>query len=716
MKNKSVTSKEITGKEVTKFIALSFIKIIDKYDKYFFTLFVFSVVYAFIFQSLDISLVFKDTTVAGGDTGSHVYIPYYLNEIFPKLKWWSPDWYSGFPFLYFYPPLMYAFSVILGFLIPLNISFKIVIFSIILIFPVAFFLSLRWLGLKYPIPQLAMLFSLFMIFLESYTIYGGNLASLLAGQFSHTASIAMLLMFIGLMYKGITEDKYKIWNILLGVGIILTHPTSGILLILLAPFFLLQNKDLAKTLIYVAEIYLGIFLLTAFWTLGMVYYKGYTGTMSWSREIKLEYLFPPHWLLLNISAWLGLLIAILKREQKLITLMFLTIICLMAYFGLDNTSVWNTRFLPYISCTLLLFAAYFSGSIIGFIRIKSKIIAYTLLVVTLAFSLAVIRENITFTPGWFKWNFEGYQAKSTWYELENLFAKIKELPYGRVMWEYNGAYDKYGTPRVLETLTNYTGKPTYEGLLIESGLTGPFHFINQTETSYTPTAAIAGFEYPPFDFKKGVKHLQISGAKYFIGYTEKIKTLADANSDLNKIAEIGSFNLYEVKNSELVDSVKSFTIEEKDKDWQKRAIEWYKGVELDKPIVYTRNDSEIKKLEEFKNKTFEDNKISNIKAGNDYIEFDVEKTNVPAIVKISYFPNWKVKGAEEIYLVSPSYMMVVPNENHIKLYFSYGWIDWAGYLLGIIGIFYLIYLGRLDLLLKEKILPNLKFLRIKERA
>ena len=45
----------------------------------------FIFVYGFIAYLLDLRLIFANTTVAGGDTGSHVYIPYYLKEIFPLI-------------------------------------------------------------------------------------------------------------------------------------------------------------------------------------------------------------------------------------------------------------------------------------------------------------------------------------------------------------------------------------------------------------------------------------------------------------------------------------------------------------------------------------------------------------------------------------------------------------------------------------------------------
>jgi len=654
---------------------------------------VFILAYAFIFWMLDVRLVFSNTTVTGGDTGSHIYIPYYLKEIFPKLKWWSPDWYSGFPFLYFYPPLFYILTVILSYAISIDIAFKIIIFSIVLLYPLSFYLTLKWLGLKTPIPQLGILFSLFIIFLEKFSTYGGNLPSLLSGQFSHTASIAFLFMFCGLMYKGLAQKKYLVLNIILGSAVILSHPTSGLLLIILAPFIVFQKKNLKQNLLYVLYVYFGIFLITSFWTLSLLYYQNYAGIMKWSKEIKLDYLFPSYWLPLDIASGLGILLAIIKRDLRLFGITVLTAICSVAYFTLDNSSVWNTRFLPYVLYGILLFAAYFTGNLLLIFRKKLSFIIYLFVIFIAAFSFYTVKINSTYSAFWFKWNFEGYQVKPGFFEIDNLFTYLKSLPFGRVMWEYHPDYGKYGTPRVLETIPVFTGKPTFEGLLIESGLTGPFHFINQTETSENPTAAIAGFDYPPFDFNRGVTHLQMSGAKYFIAYSEKIKTSADINPELIKLQTVGPFNIYQIPNSNLVEPVLSFTVRQKDKDWLNQSIQWYKGPELKTPIIFAQNPDQEKELSSL-SPASNTSSVSNIKSNNDSIEFDVKELNRPYLVKISYFPTWKTQGAKGPYLISPAYMMVIPTSHHVKLYFTYGWIDWLGYLLSIGGIGYLFYVKK----------------------
>ncbi|MFH1834457.1 MAG: hypothetical protein ABH877_05480, partial [bacterium] len=55
---------------------------------------------------------------------------------------------------------------------------------------------------------------------------------------------------------------------------------------------------------------------------------------------------------------------------------------------------------------------------------------------------------------------------------------------------------------------------------------------------------------------------------------------------------------------------------------------------------------------------------------NESLSFDTTAIGQPHWIKISYFPNWHVKGAEGPYLTSPSFMMVIPTESHVTLYYG----------------------------------------------
>lgn len=657
------------------------------------TVLVFALVYGFIFLYLDISSVFTDTHLTGGDTGSHIYVLEHLKEFFPRIRWWSPDWFSGFPFLYFYPPLMYIITVFLSYIVPINIAFKLVIFSVILVFPISFYFSPKWLDMKFPIPQLGAIFSLFLIFLEKYSVYGGNLPSLLSGEFSDTISIALLFMFVGLIYKGMKEKKYLVANCILGATVILTHPISGLLLILLLIAFPFQTNDIKKNVVYLIYVYLGIFLLSAFWSLGVLYYREYTGTMQWDIKVKLDELLPFYWLPLILSTGAGIVYAAIKKERKFIGLFALLWISLLLYFSLDKSFVWNTRFLPYLSFGILLLASYFIGSMLILVRKRTSMLFILFFVVILGLSLYGVRQYAPHTNSWFQWNFQGYEEKKPWPEADGLFKYLGTLPRGRIMWEHRPEYEKYGTTRTFEAIPLFSKQPTFEGLLVESSISAPFHFVNQAETTEKPQTAVAGFDYPTFDFEKGIKHLEMSGAKYFVAYSDGIKEMADKNPSLGKLKDVEPFSVYEFKQSTLVEPVQDLEIQEKNKSWQETSLTWYKNGNLKKPIVFTQNKDEASYL---KNVQISANPKSaqNIKETGDSIEFDVENIGQPYLVKISYFPSWKVQGAKGPYLVSPSYMLVVPTEKHVKLYFAYGWVDWLGIFLSFTGTCYLVFLWR----------------------
>ena len=77
-----------------------------KFQKIFIILF-FVLIFSYLVSQIPWNSVFSDTNIDGGDMVSHNYVAYYAQKIFPKIKWWSPDWFAGFPFLYFYPPLLF---------------------------------------------------------------------------------------------------------------------------------------------------------------------------------------------------------------------------------------------------------------------------------------------------------------------------------------------------------------------------------------------------------------------------------------------------------------------------------------------------------------------------------------------------------------------------------------------------------------------------------
>jgi len=93
----------------------------------------------------------------------------------------------------------------------------------------------------------------------------------------------------------------------------------------------------------------------------------------------------------------------------------------------------------------------------------------------------------------------------------------------------------------------------------------------------------------------------------------------------------------------------------------------------------------------------------------DSLTFETENIDEPHLVKISYFPGWKVKGAKGPYLISPAFMMVIPTQKEVTLTFGYNFWDRLGFTISIFALFWAVFpairkLFRFLLSLRQKFL------------
>jgi len=76
----------------------------------------------------------------------------------------------------------------------------------------------------------------------------------------------------------------------------------------------------------------------------------------------------------------------------------------------------------------------------------------------------------------------------------------------------------------------------------------------------------------------------------------------------------------------------------------------------------------------------------------DELFFETDCVGRPHLVKIPYFPNWRVEGAERIYLVSPALMMVIPEKAKVHIYYGVEFADTLGWVITFVGVIFLLYL------------------------
>lgn len=181
---------------------------------------------AFVFGQLHPGLLLSDTTPAGGDMGAHVWGPAYLRDhLLEQGRWsgWSPDWYAGFPAYHFYmvPPSLAI--ALLSWVLPYGVAFKLVTVSGVVTLPVTAWAFGRLSALRFPGPALLAVGATVFLFDRSFSIYGGNIASTLAGEFAFSISLSIAVLYLGVVVRGMRTGRGRGWAALLLALCGLTH-------------------------------------------------------------------------------------------------------------------------------------------------------------------------------------------------------------------------------------------------------------------------------------------------------------------------------------------------------------------------------------------------------------------------------------------------------------------------------------------------------------
>ena len=167
----------------------------------------------FTLAQLHPDLLFTNTTPAGGDMGAHVWGPAYLRDhLLPhcRLSGWAPDWYAGFPMYQFYMVLPALAVVLLEHRAALRRRAQARRDH-----RRAHAADLR-VGVRQadaaPLPGAGAVLGRRRVSSCStrrFTIYGGNIASTMAGEFSFSIALSLALLFFGVFAYGLRTGKHR---------------------------------------------------------------------------------------------------------------------------------------------------------------------------------------------------------------------------------------------------------------------------------------------------------------------------------------------------------------------------------------------------------------------------------------------------------------------------------------------------------------------------
>ncbi len=339
------------------------------------------------------SLLLSRTTTTGGDTGAHFMLPAYLNDsLLPHLHLtgWDPAWYDGFPLYTYYfviPDLLAALgSHVVGY----DLAFKWATVAGTVTLPVCAWAMGRLFGLRRPIPAALAAATLPFLFEPSFTIYGGNLFSTLAGEYAFSFSLSLALLFLGLMARGLRTGRHRGWAAVVLTLCLLSHilPAAFALagaavltaLELLPARLRLRDDGLSPAAgvarapgregiqsrgraLWWAASTVGIGLLLSGWWLvpfgldqALANSMGYTNVTTW-----LTLFFPTADVWLLVLAGASAVLALVVRSRFGVLAAVLCGCSFLAVRFDPQGNLYNTRFLPFWFISLYLMAGWGVG-------------------------------------------------------------------------------------------------------------------------------------------------------------------------------------------------------------------------------------------------------------------------------------------------------------------------------------------------------------------
>lgn len=636
---------------------------------------------AFLLSYFEPRYLLSPTTITGGDTASHYATAVYLKEILlPKgrVMGWHMGNYAGFPLFYHYFPLPFLLAAVPAYALPIQVTFKIVTVLGIFLLPICIYGALFCLRYPFPIPALGAAFSLPFLFMEANSMWGANIPSTLAGEFAYGIGVALAILFFGTLYRGIGENRLKIVNAVLVSLVGLSHGYALIFTAVCGLFFLFPWRGLQPRFLYLAKVYgLGTMLM-AFWLLPFLetlpWTTGYATRWAiahWSEVLPV--ILAPLATLAVVSLFLNLF------DRRSRYFLHCLLACLVLYLVGPSLGILDIRFIPILQLLTVMFAATAPLMYMG--RVKA---AELLALIGLVASLLWSSGNSTYIRQWIVWNYEGFEAKRAWplFAAINTYLRQSPIP-ARLVYEHAPSHNIFGSERAFESLPLFAGRPTLEGLYMQSSPSSPFVFYIQSEVSLLCSGPFPQYTYASLDLRAALAHLKMFNVSHYLARSPAARAQAAAMTELKREKSWGDYELYRIVTNEdrYVAPLTVQPVRLRTDDWKRSFFAWFRRADLiDIPLVFIKDASpeerrllplEAVNLQELPRQplTVAPGKITE-RIEADRIVFQTPLLGHPHLVRVSYHPGWRVEGADRIYLTAPSFMLVYPKKHEVRLHFA----------------------------------------------
>lgn len=631
------------------------------------------------------------TITAGGDMASHYYPTKLMNEeILPhwRLTGWTMGNYAGFPIFHFYSILPFAVIALLGNIFPMEQTFKLVTLIGPLTMPLAAAYLFRALGYSRGAPVIAAASILPFLFQQGNSMWGGNIPSVLAGEFCHAIGISLSLVYLGLLHRTVAGQGSWLGCALLLASIGLSHAFSFIGALWFSFYYLWPRRDAERVAPYLVPIFGLTFLLLAFWGVPLPPRLQFTTefSMIWRLKEWTEVVPRLLWPALGLSI-INLLLLLprprLFHDLPLGTRSLLSIVGA----GIVTAAFWMNAFaLPTTTGTQALVAAgtliawaglprhpfswerqgllifilagsvflYLVAPALGFPDIRfvpigqifigllaADLLAwagsplhYKLLYsgIALALCFAWSWEHLGYLPSWLTWNYSGYERKGPWPVFKGLNDHLQgTIEDPRVVFEHSQDHNRFGSSRAFENLPLFSGRPTLEGVFHQVSPNSAHVFYLQSQTSEKTSGPFPQHTYTRLNPEGALGRLKTYNVGDLVVVSEKAREAYAANPAYEKTYSDGGYEIYHVESAitGYVVPAENQPVLYEGPDHKLAFFRWFKHDELlDIPLVAAKH-VDAARLEDFAYRTDAIERIPRVPyEGNCSVETKLEQYRV----------------------------------------------------------------------------------------
>jgi hypothetical protein len=633
--------------------------------------------------------ILNSNPATGGDTGSHFWpLVTLVKEGLPNwhIRVWNPGNLGGEPHLTHYFPFPYLLMALLSAFMPLGRAFNIGTILPLILFPLCVYGCFRGLKTRFPIPILAALFSLSFLYNESFSMWGGNTLSTLAGQFAHVYAYDFLLLGIGALYWQMDRRQFPWWALFLFTGVLLSHFYVALFLpaVIISFLFFHPAGNLKERFRHLFWVGAGANLLSAWFVIPMLHNAKWNTAfgLRWAgAQLFQEALPQVLWPIAGFTLFFGAL-SILgswkrkwpEQEWRLLPflLFFISFCGVVFFYFFPDWGLVDVRVIPTVQLALCFALALFTG--LSLKRYLSSVWTWYITVLLIAVCIWWPARQVRNFAYWMKWNYSSWNEKESYPDLQNISEDLKgDFSQPRVIYENSQRSNSAGTMRVFEMLPYFAGRATLESVYMQATILAPETFYLQALISKSPSCPFPNYQCTSFNLQKIPDYLQLLGVSQLILVTDDVVAQADKVPFLEHQKDYGFWHLYNSKLAaplvEVLEKPPGFL---KTRDFKHEFYDWFLSYQKGQSFLIDAKPEEHEKI------------LSSIHSGKDChpqvkVDFDVInlQTDCPNqfhILKFAYHSTFKASTGDRLYLTSPGFIGIIPSQNRVSIRWGQHWL------------------------------------------